>query len=79
MRRKLRGLAMIAAAMAAVVRQVKQPCFGFKILAAGRLSDRRSWVEQAFRDTYASIKSTDSVIIRTISGDGSFPMTSMMV
>ena len=45
------------------IQATKRPCLAFKILAAGRLSDRRQWVEQAFRDTYASIKPTDSVII----------------
>lgn len=45
------------------VQATKRPCLAFKILAAGRLSDRRHWVEQAFRDTYASIKPTDSVIV----------------
>ncbi len=45
------------------IQGTKRPCFAFKILAAGRLSDRRHWVEQAFRDTYASIKPTDSAII----------------
>ncbi len=45
------------------IQATKRPCLAFKILAAGRLSDRRHWVEQAFRDTYASIKPTDSVII----------------
>jgi len=46
-----------------VIRQTKRPCLAFKILAAGRLSDRRQWVEQAFRDTYKSIKPNDGVII----------------
>jgi len=46
-----------------VVRQTKRPCLAFKILAAGRLSDRREWVEQAFRDTFKSIKPKDGVII----------------
>ena len=45
------------------MRQTKRPCLAFKILAAGRLSDRREWVEQAFRDTFASIKPNDGVII----------------
>ena len=45
------------------VRQTAKPCLAFKILAAGRLSDRRQWVEAAFRETYASIKPTDGVII----------------
>ena len=46
-----------------VVRKTKRPCLAFKILAAGRLSDRRQWVEQAYRDTFAGIKPTDGVIV----------------
>jgi hypothetical protein len=46
-----------------VMRQTKRPCLAFKILAAGRLSENRSWVEQAFRETYAAIKPNDGVII----------------
>ena len=46
-----------------VIRQTRRVCLAFKILAAGRLSDRRQWVEQAFRDTYKSIKPNDGVII----------------
>jgi len=45
------------------VRQTKRPCFAFKILAAGRLSERSEWVEQAFRQTFEGIKPTDAVII----------------
>ena len=45
------------------IRQTKRPCLAFKILAAGRLSERRHWVEQAFRQTYESIKPTDGAII----------------
>jgi len=45
------------------VQQTKRPCLAFKILAAGRLSERSHWVEQAFRQTYESIKPTDGVII----------------
>jgi len=45
------------------VRQTKRPCLAFKILAAGRLSERRQWVEQAFRETFESIKPTDGVIV----------------
>lgn len=41
----------------------KRPCLAFKILAAGRLSERPSWVEQAFRETFQSIKPTDAVIV----------------
>ena len=46
-----------------VMQQTKRPCLAFKILAAGRLSDRAEWVERAFRDTYAAIKSSDAVIV----------------
>jgi hypothetical protein len=45
------------------VRQTRRPCLAFKILAAGRLSDRQHWVEQAFQDTFAAIKPTDGVIV----------------
>ena len=46
-----------------VMNQTKRPCLAFKILAAGRLSERQQWVEQAFRETYQSIKPTDGAII----------------
>jgi hypothetical protein len=46
-----------------VIRQTKRTCLAFKILAAGRLSDRAEWVERAFRETYSSIKPGDGVII----------------
>ncbi len=51
------------AAMTAVIRQVKQPCFGFKILAAGRacLNERR--VREAFKIAFNSIKPIDGVIV----------------
>ena len=45
------------------IRQTKRPCLAFKILAAGRLSEGQWMVEQAFRDTYANIKSSDGVIV----------------
>jgi len=46
-----------------VMRQTARPCLAFKILAAGRLSDRPEWVERAFRDTLEAIKPTDGVIV----------------
>ena len=51
------------AAMTAVVRQVEQPCFGFKILAAGRacLNERR--VREAFKIAFTNIKPIDGVIV----------------
>jgi len=45
------------------IQQIKRPCLAFKILAAGRLSERKAWVEQAFRDTFAGIKPSDAVIV----------------
>ena len=45
------------------MRQTRRPCLAFKILAAGRLSERAAWVEQAFRDTFAGIKPSDAVIV----------------
>ncbi|MDY0170428.1 MAG: twin-arginine translocation signal domain-containing protein [Thermoguttaceae bacterium] len=45
------------------IRQTRRPCLAFKILAAGRLSDRPEWVERAFKETFESIKPTDGVIV----------------
>ncbi len=45
------------------IRQTHCPCLAFKILAAGRLSERKQWVEQAFRQTFESIKPNDAVIV----------------
>ena len=49
--------------MFSVINQTERPCLAFKILAAGRLSDRKSWVERAFRETFESIKPSDAVIV----------------
>ena len=49
------------ARMYKVIRQTKKPCFAFKILAAGRISDRG--IEQAFRTAFESIKPTDGVYV----------------
>jgi hypothetical protein len=45
------------------IQQTKRPCLAFKILAAGRLSENRGWVEQAFRQTLQSIKPGDGLIV----------------
>jgi len=45
------------------IQQTTRPCLAFKILAAGRLSDRKQWVEEAFRQTLESIKPSDGVIV----------------
>jgi hypothetical protein len=50
-------------AMAAVVRQVTQPCLAFKILAAGRKCGSDQSVREAFRFAFAQIKPTDGVIV----------------
>jgi len=49
--------------MTQVVRQVKQPCLGFKILAAGRMCSSDSQVEAAFRFAFEHLKPTDGVIV----------------
>jgi len=50
-------------AMTDVMRQVKQPCLGFKILAAGRKCASQQAVKEAFRFAFARIKPTDGVIV----------------
>jgi len=42
---------------------VKQPCLGFKILAAGRMCWQASSVEGAFKYAFEHIKPTDAVIV----------------
>lgn len=49
--------------MTKVVRQVKQPCLGFKILAAGRMCTSNQKVETAFNFAFENIKPTDGVIV----------------
>ncbi|MEA3226759.1 MAG: hypothetical protein U9Q07_12485, partial [Planctomycetota bacterium] len=50
-------------AMTRVVRQVDQPCLGFKILAAGRMCDKAYKVEAAFKFAFEHLKPTDGVIV----------------
>jgi len=50
-------------AMTAVIRQVKQPCLGFKILAAGRKCANQPMVKDAFRFAFQHIKPTDGVVV----------------
>lgn len=45
------------------IRRTKRTCLAFKILAAGRLSDRGKLVDEAFRETFRSIKPIDAVIV----------------
>ena len=49
--------------MARVIRQVKRPCLGFKILAAGRKCAEQATVRNAFRFAFEQIKPTDGVIV----------------
>jgi len=49
--------------MTAVLRQVKQPCLGFKILASGRKCSSQQTVKEAFRFAFENLKPTDGVIV----------------
>jgi hypothetical protein len=49
--------------MTQVIRQVKQPCLGFKILGAGRLTNNQKDVMAAFKFAFENIKPTDGVIV----------------
>jgi len=49
--------------MTSVMQQVKRPCLGFKILAAGRLCWTEHSVQAAFRFAFDRIKKTDGVIV----------------
>ncbi len=51
------------AVMTRVMREVDQPCLGFKILGAGRLCDSQESVREAFRFAFESIKPKDGVIV----------------
>jgi len=46
-----------------VVRQVDQPCLGFKILAAGRKCHDTQSVKEAFQFAFERLKPTDGVIV----------------
>lgn len=56
--------------MTEVVRKVKKPCLGFKILAAGRLCTNAQSIDKAFQFAFQNIKKTDAVIV------GMFPIVS---
>ncbi len=49
--------------MTQVIRQVKQPCLGFKILGSGRLCSNQQSVRAAFTFAFENIKPTDGVIV----------------
>jgi len=50
-------------AMTEVIRQVDQPCLGFKILAAGRMCSKANKVKAAFKFAFEHLKPTDGVIV----------------
>jgi len=56
------------ARMTAIVRQVKRPCLGFKILAAGRMCSDHAAIQRAFKFAFSNTKKTDAVIV------GMFPI-----
>ena len=49
--------------MTSVIRQVKQPCIGFKILGASRHCTSEEDVLAAFRFAFENIKPTDGIIV----------------
>jgi len=49
--------------MTEVMRQVDQPCLGFKILASGRKCERPNMVKAAFQFAFERIKPSDGVIV----------------
>ena len=49
--------------MTEVIRQVKQPCLAFKILAAGRRCASQQTVREAFQFAFSRIKPSDGVIV----------------
>jgi hypothetical protein len=51
------------ARMFRIIQQTRKPCLAFKILAAGRRAQMPAAVEQAFSETFSSIKSGDAVIV----------------
>ena len=50
-------------AMLKVVQQTKKPCFVYKLLADGNLTQRQDFVEAQFKYVMANIKSTDAVMV----------------
>lgn len=51
------------AVMTRVMREVEQPCLGFKILGAGRLCSSQQAVQDAFKYAFDNIKARDGVIV----------------
>ena len=49
--------------MLKIVKQTKKPCWVYKLLACGRMCQRQDIVEGVFKEVFASIKSTDAVVV----------------
>jgi hypothetical protein len=49
--------------MCRVLRQVDKPCFGYKILAAGRKTKNARQVESCYQDAFGMLKKNDGVIV----------------
>jgi hypothetical protein len=49
--------------MSRIIRQTKKPCLAFKLLGAGRNTESRAQIENAFRFAFENIKATDAVIV----------------
>jgi hypothetical protein len=46
-----------------IIKQTKKPCWVYKILASGRLCETPQFVEAAFKECFANIKSSDTVVV----------------
>ena len=49
--------------MTAIMRQVRKPCLGFKLMAANRKCGSPESVRAAFEYAFANIKSTDAAVV----------------
>jgi hypothetical protein len=46
-----------------VLRSTSKPCFGYKILAAGRICDNQSQVEDCYKFAFQNLKPNDGIIV----------------
>ena len=54
-----------------VMRQTRRPCLAFKILAAGRLSERKDWVIVGIYDKFSDQPAEDAEHTRRLGSDAS--------
>ena len=57
------------AKMFRVMREVKKPCIAFKILSGGTIANAPEQLENAFRETYESIKPNDAAVVGVFQRD----------